>query len=958
MKFRNWSGFLFGSAVCLALTLGPNAANAQVPQGAVYVQTNALDGNEIAAFGRNLNGTLFHIGDYATGGLGSTEFDGGEGLDPLISADSVIAVMDEQYLVTVNAGSDTVTSFRIESDFSLTKVSTVSSGGVGPNSLAYSNGRLFVSNIDRDGFALGDPSTPRGEPNDEGNVTGFLMNDLGVLTPLADSTIDLDNRPADLGFSADGSKLIVTSITAGSAALPGPNAANSVAVYDVNADGAVLGMVGSATGTVVGNPEGRNLASAIDFDTTVINGREFVVVTEAREFNAAGAPPALPALQAGSVSVYELLANGNLVETEPDFAIGNPGGSPFDPTNQLTTCWIDFAPDGQTFFASNAINSTVSSLYVTPDGELNLLEATAAAGVSGFSTGGTTGPEVFGTTDGFIDLDVSADGRYLYQLEGLSGAISVYAIEGGSLTLVQDLTGYLPEIDTQGLVAVSGPPIESAVYTMTNGLLSNEVVAFGVNPGGQLAYIGSFATGGAGSTEFDGGEGLDPLISADSIIVTEDECLVCVNAGSDTISSFRIEEDFSLTLVSTISTGGVGPNSLAYSDGRVFVSNIDRDGFALGDSSVPRGEPNDEGSVTGFTINANGILVPIEGSTVDLDNRPADLGFSADGTKLIVTSITAGSAALPGPDAANSVAVFDVDSSGAITGMVGSATGTQVGNVDGRNLASAIDFDTAIIGGREFVVVTEAREFNALGAPPALPALQSGSVSVYELLSNGSLVSTQDDFALGDPLGSPFDPSNQLTACWIDFGSDGSTFYVSNAINASISRLELLADGTVNLLEQIAAAGVSGFANGGTTGPEVFGTTDGFIDLDVTDDGQYLYQLQGLSGAISAYAINADNSLTLVQVAAGFLPEIDTQGLVTFSRYSSSTGSPDDDSGSGVATVLQGDVNLDRSIDFLDITSFINVLSLGEFQAEADCNQDEAVNFLDIPIFINLLGAQ
>ncbi len=945
MKFQNWSRFLFGLSTCLSTLTAIDTVQAQVPQGAVYVQTNALDGNEVAAFGRNLNGTLFHIGDYATGGLGSTEFDGGEGLDPLISADSLIAVLNEQFLVTVNAGSDTITSFQIESDFSLTKVSTISSGGVGPNSLAYSNGRLFVSNIDRDGFALGDPSTPRGEPNDEGNITGFSMNELGILTPLADSTINLDNRPADVGFSADGTRLIVTSITAGSAALPGPNAANSVAVYEVNADGSVGGMVGSATGTVVGNPTGRNLASAIDFDTTVVDGREFVVVTEAREFNSEGAPPALPALQAGSVSVYELLADGSLVETESDFAIGNPAGGPFDPTNQLTTCWIDFAPDGQTFFASNAINATVSSLYLTPDGGLNLLNATAAEGVSGFSTGGTTGPEVFGTTDGFIDLDVSADGRYLYQLEGLSGEISVYAIEGGSLTLIQDLAGYLPEIDTQGLVAVSGPPVEGAVYTMTNGLLSNEVVAFGINPGGQLAHVGNFATGGTGSTEFDGGEGLDPLISADSIIVTEDECLVCVNAGSDTISSFIIEEDFSLTLVSTIDSGGVGPNSLAYSNGRLFVSNIDRDGFALGNPAIPRGEPNDEGNVTGFTINANGILTPIAGSTFDLDNRPADLGFSADGSRLIVTSITAGSAALPGPESENSVVVLNVENNGAISGMVGSATGTQVGNSDGRNLASAIDFDTAIIGGREFVVVTEAREFNSAGAPPALPALQAGSVSVYELLGDGSLVNTEDDFALGDPLGSPFDAGNQLTACWIDFGNDGTTFYVSNAINASISRFELQSNGTVSLQEQIAASGVSGFANGGTTGPEVFGTTDGFIDLDVTDDGKYLYQLEGLNGAISAYAINDDNSLSLVQQATGFLPEVDTQGIVTFTRNGAPIG------------LLLGDCNMDGTVNFQDIQTFIATLTSGVFAPEADINQDGAVNFSDISPFINLLRA-
>ena len=875
--------FLRKVAIAIALVALPGFAFAQTPQGAVYVQTNALDGNEIASFGRNLDGTLFHIGDYATGGAGSTEFDGGEGLDPLISADSIIAVQNEQFLVTVNAGSDTVTSFRIEDDFSLTRITTIASGGVGPNSLAYSNGYLYVSNIDRDGFALGDPAVPRGEPNDEGNVTGFFMNSEGVLTPLPNSTFDLDNRPADIGFSADGTRLIVTSITAGSAALPGPGAANSVAVLGIGGKGEITGMVGSATGTQVGNADGRNLASAIDFDTAIVGGREFVVVTEAREFNAQGAPPALPALQSGSVSVYELNADGSLTETTQDFALGDPGASPFAPGNQLTACWIDFGADGTTFYVSNAITASISSLSLNSDGTVELLEQVAAEGVSGFANGATTGPEVFGTTDGFIDLDVSSDGRYLYQLEGLSGEISVYSVDGGgALTQIQDLAGYLPEVDTQGIVSVSGPPVTGSVYTMTNGLLQNEVVGFGINPGGQLAYIGSFATGGLGSTEFDGGEGLDPLISADAIITTPEGCLVCVNAGSDTVTSFQINDDFSLTKVSSVNSGGVGPNSLAYSNGRVFVSNIDRDGFALGDPNVPRGEPNDEGNVAGFTINANGILIPIPGSTFDLDNRPADVGFSADGSRLIVTSITAGSAALPGPGAANSVAVLDVTPAGVVTGMVGSATGTQVGNAAGRNLASAIDFDTAVIGGREFVVVTEAREFNAQGAPPALPALQSGSVSVYELLADGSLADTQQDFALGDPNASPFAPGNQLTACWIDFGADGSTFYVSNAITASISSLSLNSDGTLELLEQLAAEGVSGFANGATTGPEVFGTTDGFIDLDVTDNGKYLYQLEGLNGSISAYQVNGDGSLTFVQQVTGFLPEIDTQGLVTY----------------------------------------------------------------------------
>lgn len=445
---------LFALSVAVFGMFTMSSATAQ--EGAVYTMTNALDGNEIAAFARGRDGRLTSIGNFSTDGLGSTEFDGGEGLDPLISADSIIVSGDQQFLFAVNAGSDTISSFRINRNFSLTLVDTVPSGGVGPNSLAISGNRLFVSNIDRDGLALGVEGTTRGEPNDEGNVTGFLVSSSGRMSPIRRSTINLDNRPANIGFSADGTRLIITSITAGSAALPGPNAANSVVVYGVNSRGRVSRrMLGSATGTQVGNAEGRNLGSAIDFDTTMIGNREFVVVTEAREFNAEGAPPILPALQAGSVSVYELNPDGSLTSTEDDFALGDPTASPFDNASQLTTCWIDFGSDGRTFYVSNAINATISSFRLLGNGRLRLLEEVAASGVSGFSTGETSGPGVFGTTDGFIDLDVSDDGRFLYQLEGLSGEISVYRVNSNrSLSLIQEVDG-LPEIDTQGIISVS-----------------------------------------------------------------------------------------------------------------------------------------------------------------------------------------------------------------------------------------------------------------------------------------------------------------------------------------------------------------------------------------------------------------------------------------------------------------------------------------------------------------------
>ena len=58
------------------------------------------------------------------------------------------------------------------------------------------------------------------------------------------------------------------------------------------------------------------------------------------------------------------------------------------------------------------------------------------------------------------------------------------------------------------------------------------------------------------------------------------------------------------------------------------------------------------------------------------------------------------------------------------------------------------------------------------------------------------------------------------------------------------------------------------------------------------------------------------------------------------------------------STVRLGDVSLDGTVNFLDISPFIAALSTGEFQAEADIDQNGMVNFLDISPFIGLLSGQ
>ena len=55
--------------------------------------------------------------------------------------------------------------------------------------------------------------------------------------------------------------------------------------------------------------------------------------------------------------------------------------------------------------------------------------------------------------------------------------------------------------------------------------------------------------------------------------------------------------------------------------------------------------------------------------------------------------------------------------------------------------------------------------------------------------------------------------------------------------------------------------------------------------------------------------------------------------------------------------VLLGDVDLNGSVNFSDISPFILVLVSGAFQAEADCDENGVVNFLDISPFIAILSS-
>lgn len=428
---------LFLAAVTSA-ALGATTASAQTEtaqfEGAVFAMSNKFDGNTIVAYGRGADGMLAPIGEFATGGRGAA-FDGGEGLDPLISAYSLVLTEDNRFVLAVNAGSNTVSALRVEDDYSLTLTDVARSGGVGPNSIAVRDGLIYVSNIDADGVF-------NGEPDQEGSLSVMRLSETGELQTTPLGLRQLENRPSAVQFSPDGRFLVVASINAGSAALAS-GSIDELVVYAVQRNGLLSAApVGAGTSTLPFNADNRNLPSAIGFEIVESDGQQFVVVTEAREFQADGAPPAFDALQTGSVSVFRLGRDGGLSPFQLDVLAGD---DLFD--GERTACWIEFDASGSYFFVTNALEASIST-YSFAGGNIGLLNATEATGI------GPAAGDPFGTTDGFVDLWASSDGKFLYVLHGLSGEIGVYEVDGDDLTLIQRASGNLPTANTQGIVAI------------------------------------------------------------------------------------------------------------------------------------------------------------------------------------------------------------------------------------------------------------------------------------------------------------------------------------------------------------------------------------------------------------------------------------------------------------------------------------------------------------------------
>src|SRR5271156_2805909 len=181
---------LAGLAVLLAMSWGPLHAGQKHGEGAVYMMTNAAEGNQLAVFARDAKGMLEFPVFYNTGGTGS-----GGGLG---SQGSIAMSADGDSLYVVNAGSDNISVFDLSAK-EPNLIQIISSGGTFPNSVAVSGKFLYVLNAGGDHGAVD-------------IITGFKVDGKGKLTALANSTRSLSGPsvlPAQVSFSPNNQWLVV-----------------------------------------------------------------------------------------------------------------------------------------------------------------------------------------------------------------------------------------------------------------------------------------------------------------------------------------------------------------------------------------------------------------------------------------------------------------------------------------------------------------------------------------------------------------------------------------------------------------------------------------------------------------------------------------------------------------------------------------------------------------------------
>jgi 6-phosphogluconolactonase len=324
------------------------------------------------------------------------------------------------------------------------------------------------------------------------------------------------------------------------------------------------------------------------------------------------------------------------------------------------------------------------------------------------------------------------------------------------------------------------------VYTLSNQANGNKVLAYRRAENGTLTYAASYYAGGNGTGGGLGNQGA-------AVLSDNNKTLLAVNAGSNSISSFRVKNN-GLDLSCTIGSGGMRPVSIAQHDGLVYVLNAGGDG-----------------NISGFRLSENGTLSPIYNSTKPLSSSAAgaaQISFVNNGKVLVITE-----------KATNKIISYKVNEWG------------RPGTMHSITSANTTPFGFAV-----------GKEGNIFVSEAAGGAAGASTVSSYHVSNNGSLS------LINGPVG-----ANQSAACWVVLTKNGKYAYATNTASNNISSFSINPwTGYFSVSEAIAAITQAGPIDAAVTGNSRFlyvlnGAANSIQAFAIGNNGS-LSSVQTLSG--------------------------------------------------------------------------------------------------------------
>jgi 6-phosphogluconolactonase (cycloisomerase 2 family) len=282
--------------------LNNNKASAQT--GYVYIESNDANANSIIMYKQNTDGTLTWGGQTTSGGKGSGAGLGSEG--------AIVINKEHTWLFAVNAGSNSVSSFKIKNDGSLVLKHTVSSEGTLPISVCVYNDLVFVVN------------------STTANICGFKLwgdGNLAKIDGSQKSLSDITAAPAQISFNPWGNGLLVTEKTT-----------NKISAFTIDANGVVTGS------------KANNSAGQTPFGFSIARDKYMIVS------NATGGTE-----KESSCTSYK---NLYLNVSDVNGTVAN---------HQSSVCWVTTAKYGRYAYVANTGSNNLNAYFIASNGALYFL---------------------------------------------------------------------------------------------------------------------------------------------------------------------------------------------------------------------------------------------------------------------------------------------------------------------------------------------------------------------------------------------------------------------------------------------------------------------------------------------------------------------------------------------------------------------------------------------------------